>query len=314
MTEIPIIEYDGWDEPPAPGIYSGVPEAIYHGSTRSLSVSSAKLLLPPSCPREFRWAQDNPKPINRNYDFGHLVHGLVLGVGDPIFVMDPAIHGTLKDGSVAASPKATKGWKDAEAQARDRGEIPVSIDEYLRASDMARAVQGDSDAGPLFEEGVPELSIYATDPESGVMLRGRTDWITFVNGVLTIVDLKTSATVNPAELRRKWWSYGYHMQDPWYRRLLLLLGVADEVDFRFVAVRKDAPHMVTVARYVESARAVGEELNRLAIGRYVECMAFDQWPEVADGVVPLDIPGFVYREGMDADAAALIAELEGIQE
>lgn len=312
-TELQIIEWDGWDEPPGPGIYSGVPEGVYHGSKTSLSVSSAKLLLPPSCPAKFRWAQDNPKPINKNYDFGHIVHHLVLTVGDPIFVMDPAVHGLNKDGSVSSAPAQTKMWKDADAAARLRGEIPVHIDKYAVAEDMAAAVQRHPLAGPMFDEGQPELSIYAHDPETGILLRGRTDWLTYWNQRLTIIDLKTSATASPDELRRKWWGLGYHMQDPWYRTLLHLLGFED-VDFLFVAVDKSAPHIVTPGRYVPQAQAEGERLNRQAIDLFVECMAFDQWPDYATGITPLDIPGWVYRDGIDADAQALIAELEGITE
>ncbi|KAB7761214.1 PD-(D/E)XK nuclease-like domain-containing protein [Mycolicibacterium mucogenicum] len=315
MGELQIIEYDGeWTEPPGPGIYSGVPEAIYHGSRTSLSVSGAKLLLPPSCPAKFRWSMDNPRKPKKEFDFGHIVHGIVLGVGDPVFVMDPQVYGLLKDGSLAASPTQTKAWKDAAAAARDRGEIPVKVDDWVKADEMAAAVREDQVSGPLFEHGLAELSIYAVDPETGILLRGRTDWITWVDTVLNIIDLKTSMTANPAELKRKWWALSYHMQDPWYRRLLRLLGVADEIDFRFVAVDKEAPHLVTVPRYIEAARAEGERLNRQAIDLYAECSSTDDWPGYATSTVPLDIPGWVYRDGIDSDAQALIAELEGITE
>lgn len=315
VGDLQIFEYDGeWTEPPGPGIYSGVPESIYHGSRTSLSVSSAKLLLPPSCPALFRWSQDNPKPINKIYDFGHIVHHLVLGVGDPIFIMDPALHGLNKDGSPSAAPANTTKWKDTDAAARERGEIPVHIDKFAVAQAMAAAVVDDAIAGPLFADGIPELSIYVEDPETGVLLRGRVDWMTWVDGVLKVIDLKTSATVNPAELRRKWWGYAYHCQEAWYRRLLELLGVAEDIDFLFVAVDKNPPHLVTPGRYIESARAEGERLNRQAIDLFLECSTTDSWPGFVEGIAPLDIPGWVYRDGIDADAQALIAELEGITE
>lgn len=291
------------------GLHPDVPEEFYHSDRGSLSVSSAKLLLPPSCPAKFRWALDNaPKP-KRAWDFGHVAHHIVLGKGAAFEVLDPAVHGLKKDGTVADSPRATATWKAAEAQARADGLVPIHVDEYRTAEAMAAEVLKHPEAGPLFAEGIAEQSLYVTDTATGVRLRGRTDWLRSDG---EIDDYKTSTTANPAELKRKFWTLGYFMQAAWYRDLVIALGIAEAPRFRFVVQEKEPPYVVTVVEYDDESVAEGRRLNRQAIETYLRCRDTETWPGYSDTTVQISLPHFAFRDGIQADANALIAELEGI--
>ena len=276
--------------PGADGVYP-VPEEAYHRDRGSLSVSGAKLLLPPSCPAKFKHRMDNPPAPKRHFDFGHLVHLLVLGDGVDTVEIDADSYRT----------KAAREQRDA---AHAAGKIPVLVGdgandsfgaELAHAQAMADKVMADPEAGPLFERGHAERSLYWTEPESGVRLRGRTDWLTMVGDRLTCVDLKTSTTANPAELERKFWQHCYHMQFAWYRRLLIELGMSDDPDFVFVVVEKDAPYAVTVVEYDAEALAEGQRLNRQAIDLYARCREADDWPEYTDRRVRLSLPRFALK-------------------
>lgn len=222
--------------PETDGLHTEVAEDAYHADRGSLSVSGAKLLLPPSCPEKFRWSMGNePKP-KKAWDFGHVAHRLVLDKGAEFAVLDPAVHGLLKDGSPAAQPTATASWKLAATAARACGQVPIHIDEYRKAEAMAAKVFAHPVAGPIFREGAAEVSLYHTDPETGVRLRGRVDWLE-PDG--DIDDYKTSTTANPAELQRKFWQLGYFMQAAWYRDLIIALGIAENPRFRFVVQEKN---------------------------------------------------------------------------
>lgn len=286
-----------------------VDEIEYHADRGSLSVSSAKLLLPPSCPKKFRWAQDNPRKPKRVWDFGHVAHHIVLGKGAEFVVLDPAIHGLKKDGTPADSPRATADWKAAEAEARNAGLIPIGVDEYLAAEAMAEEVLRHPEAGPLFAEGIAEQSLYWTDPTTDVRLRGRTDWLT-PDG--EVDDYKTSTTANPDELERKFWTLGYFMQAAWYRDLVMALGIAENPRFRFVVQEKEPPYVVTLVEYDDEALREGRRVNRQAIETYVRCRDTDTWPGYADSTVQISLPAWAFRDGIQAEANALIAELEGI--
>ena len=272
--------------PDTDGIYGWVPEDIYHADQGSLSVSGAKLLLPPSCPAKFKERMDNPPPAKRHFEFGHLVHLEVLGKG-------------VETVELPFDDYRTKAAREARDDARARGKVPVLVGpkanddigvELAKARTMADKIRNDPEAGPLFARGHAEKSLYWTDPDSGVRLRGRVDWLTTIDGRLTCVDLKTSTTANPAELERKFWQHCYHMQNAWYRRLLIELGMSDDPDFVFVVAEKEPPFAVTVVRYDQEAIAEGDRLNRQAIDLYVECRTANHWPEYTDHSVTLSLP------------------------
>lgn len=282
--------------PTSDGIYTTVPEDVYHQDRGSLSVSGAKLLLPPSCPAKFREYQDNPPKPKREYDFGHLAHLLVLGKGAQVRVID-------------APDYRTKAAREARDDAHDKGEIPALAAEFTRADDMAAVVLNDDTAGPLFADGTPEVSLYSTDRQTGVRLRGRCDWIT---GGGDIVDYKTSTTANPAELERKFYTLGYYMQAAWYQDLAIVAGASVDPQFVFVVQEKTPPYVVTVVDYDDEAMIEARRLNRLAIDTYAQCMAASEWPAYALAKVTISLPRFALRDGNQAAADNLIAELEGI--
>lgn len=293
----------------APGVYPDVPEDAYHADPHSLSFSSAKLLLPPSCPAKFKWVRDHPKKAERAFDIGHVAHRLILGKGAEYKILTPQEHGLTKGGEVSKAPRNTDMWKEADAEARKSGLVPIHVDDWIKADNMAAAVLGDEHAGPLFAEGVAEQSMYAEDPQTGVMLRGRTDWFE-PNG--DIDDVKTTAlSANPAELQRQFYKLSYYMQAAWYIDLAIALGLSTP-QFRFVVVEKEPPHLVSVLRYTPEAIEEGRRQNRRAIDLYAQCLDSETWPSYTDGVTDIDLPRWAYRDGMDTAAAELIAELEGI--
>ncbi|UJL31710.1 PD-(D/E)XK nuclease-like domain-containing protein [Mycolicibacterium vanbaalenii] len=282
-----------------------VAEDIYHADRGSLSVSGAKLLLPPSCPEKFKYRLDNPPKPKKIFDEGHLAHKKVLGKGGEFMVLDPAVHGLKADGSPSDKPTATAMWKAHEAEARAAGMTPIHIDIDRNASLMADRVLNDPDAGPLFKRGHAERALYWTDPATRVRLRGRPDWLTLQrfgdSERLVCVDYKTSITANPAELERKFWQLHYYMQAAWYLDLLIALKISDNPVFLFVVQEKEPPHIVTVIEYDAPAIAKGRRANRRAIELYAQCRETDEWPAYARGVVSMSLPHYAFTAPTIAD-------------
>lgn len=291
--------------PAEDGLYT-VEESTYHADRGSLSCSGAKLLLPPSCPAKFRQRMDNPPPAKRHFEFGHLVHLLVLGIGVPTVEIDADNYRT----------KAAQEQRDA---ARAEGKIPVLVgadanDEFgaelAKAQAMADSVRAHPEAGELFRRGHPEKSLYWTDPETGVRLRARADWLTLINERLTCVDLKTAASVYRPDLERVFWKNGYYLQNAWYVRLLTAIK-GSEPDFAFVCVEKEPPYLVEVVRYEPEDVAEGHRLNRIAINTFARCIETGEWPGYTDATT-FRLPRWARNDTARAEADALIAELEGI--
>ena len=251
-----------------PGVYDGIDPIDYHADLvpeqrgGSLSVSGAKLLLPPSCPAKFKEARDHGQPPSPVFDFGHVAHTLVLGEGESIAVLD------YKDWRTAAA-------KAAADEARADGQTPILRHDYDRAEQMAAAVLAHPIAGGLFaSHGKAEQSLFWQDDETGVWLRGRTDWIRQPDeGRTVVVDYKTAASADPARFGKAVADFGYHMQHAWYVDGVKALGISDDPGFVFVVQEKTAPFLVSVIQLDDEAVRIGRDLNLQAIDVFVECQS-----------------------------------------
>jgi hypothetical protein len=254
----------------------------YHADRSSLSFSGAKLLLPPSCPAKFREHMDNPPKPKPAYTFGHAAHRLVLGKGAEIVEVD------------------APDWRGRAAQeiraTACNGIAPMLTHELEKARAMAKAVLEHETAGPFFAQGDAEMSLYAEDPATGIMLRGRTDWLTTIDGQLWIVDFKTSDTADPVEFGRKGAKFMYHSQHAWYEDLVRMVGLHPIPRFVDIVCEKNPPHVVTVVQYDDEAVAKGRELNRRAINLYAECVRTNTWPDYGPGIHPISLPMWAFDD------------------
>lgn len=260
----------------ATAIIHDLPDEKYHSSRDSLSFSGAKLLLPPSCPAKFRERMDNPPKPKPEYTFGHAAHRLILGKGAEIIEVD------------------APNWKTKAAQeirnTACNGIAPMLTHELETARAMERSVRAHPFAGRLFEHGDAEVSMYSVDGATGVKLRGRTDWLTALDGQYFVVDFKTSDTAEPIQFARKGAGYLYHGQHAWYEDLVKAVGLSDSPRFVDVVCEKTPPYVVTVVEYDAEAVTEGRRLNRLAIDIYAQCIEANAWPAYSDDVVPICLP------------------------
>lgn len=242
------------------GFVHDLDEATYHADRESLSVTGAKTLL--RSPALFRHQQDNP--VHKDvFDFGTAAHKLVLGVGSVIEPID-------------ADSWRTKAAQEARDKARAEGRTPILASDYVTVQAMADKLSEHTLAMRLLSEGEPEVSAYALDEETGVMRRGRFDWL----HPTLLVDYKSAASANPRDLAgrygvvRKW---GYDQQAAWYTDLARDLG-HPAAAFAFIFQEKTAPYQVTVA-YIDDADLYdARAANRQALERFRDCTESGLWP------------------------------------
>lgn len=270
----------------------------------SLSVSGAKKLLPPSCPAVFDWERRHPKPPSTEMELGTVVHGMLLGTGQPVEVCDFPDWRTNKA-------------KDAKAAAIGRGAVPMLPHQYAEAEAIAQAVRDDDECGGLLAESGPgeeetdsEVSMFWRDDEHGIWCRGRLDRLTWFEGTPTIVDVKTCADSSPEAFAKSVDKFGYYMQDAWYREgLAILLGCDDwrDVEFVFVTVPTERPYLPMAYRLDATDRAdpwhdvlLGRERNRIAREKYRDCTANGTWPKWSADITPLSLPGYARKRIEDS--------------
>lgn len=279
--------------PTEDGVYDDLPEENYHGDPDSLSSSGARQLLKTS-PKKFLLA---PRVEKREWDVGHVVHKLILGKGSDVVVLDPAVHGLTQDGKPAKSPKSTSMWQQAEAEARARGAVPISIADYEIAQAMAATVRNNDHAAGLLSQGDAEISGYWRDPATDARLRWRADWLHPGRNRLIIVDYKSTKSAEPHSFWKSVSDYGYHQQDAWYRDGVIACGIDDDPLFLFIAQEKEYPFEVTVHESKPEDVARGRGLNRKAVDLWARCRHSGEWPGYPPGVHTIQHPSYaIYRE------------------
>jgi hypothetical protein len=277
-----------------PGIYD-IDIDDYHRDPvpgGSLSSSSARKLLPPSCPAKFRWEQDHPGPTSkRHFDLGHAAHMLVLGAGPELVVID-------------APNYKTKAAQAVQAEAHACGAVPLLTHEHDQVLAMAAAIRQHPIAGPLFdpEHGTPEISLIWQDGPTGIMRRARFDWLPhqYEGRRLIIPDYKTCRSADLTALSKAVNDHGYHLQARWYLDGAQALGLAGpDSAFVFVCQEKDPPYVVSIVELDSTALRIAEAKNRRAIQIYAYCTERNEWPAYHEAIALLSLPRWAEMEEGD---------------
>lgn len=247
---------------PTSGLHPDIDENLYHADPLSLSSSSAKTLIYDG-PAEFKRKQEEePAAYNPAFAFGSVVHALVLGVGEYEVLDFPDWR--------------TKASKAARDELGAKGIAPILPRDMEKAELMRDSVLNHPVAAELLSQGQPEVSMWATDPATGVLMRGRVDWLNQAN-----VDLKTSGReVDQRNFLDTVWSFRYAFQAAWYERIMALNGVFGW-PARWVAVSKRPPHNAGVFAPDPMLMAHAREDVKRALHLYAYCLEHDEWPELA---------------------------------
>ena len=155
---------------------------------------------------------------------------------------------------------------------------------------MSESVLAHPLARALFEQdGQPEASMFATDPETGLRLRCRWDFMP--DDRKAGVDLKTSRDSSPDGFSRLSHDLGYHVSRAHYRLTADLIGEHIN-EMVFVVVQNNAPYITSVYQLEEPFAARGERQARLARQRLLECLTTDTWPAYSDELMVLREPAY----------------------
>lgn len=248
-----------------------------------LSASGMKHIL--RSPKHFRHYIDHPKP-RAEFDFGHAVHGVVLGVGDPLVeIPDELLSGTNR----SVSSKEAKDWVTA---ARKRGEVPLKTHVIAAVHRCAEAVLTHPKAAWLLGlPGESEKPLVATDEATGVTIKSRLDRAaTLPDGRPLNIDLKTTSDVRPIKLRRAIEDFGYDTQAAVYEWQLAQANPGSKpAPTHLIFVEVEEPHEVRVIQLAHEDWIKGGRVKmRRAIDTYAACIASGTWPGADDDSGPAE--------------------------
>ena len=262
-----------------PQIILDMDEATYH-SRPELSSAGVRRLL--DSPARFQWDMTH-RTESVAFDVGHATHSRILGVGSPV-VDIPDEH--LTPSGNVSTKAAAKEWL---AEQRAAGLVPIGAADRALIDGMAEAVLAHPAARDLLEgSGNPEVSAFATDPETGVALRARFDRL--ADDVA--IDVKTTAgSAGPLGFAREAARHGYPIQEAHYADVLELIA-GERLPMAFVVVEKRRPHLVAVHHFDDITRLTARELAAKARAIYAECTATDTWPGYSADPYTTQVPGW----------------------
>lgn len=277
------------------GLYQDVNELEYHarkfGPAESLSSTEAKNIL--RAPAYFKWVRENGQEHNPAFDFGHLVHALVLGTGLDLYIHD---HESLR----------TKAAREDVEAAREDGMLPVSRWEYQEARTLADTVLAHPVARELFEQDGWQYEVSGYCKVFDGWMRGRFDAYNpdaglygYMESWPLIVDLKTAQSAQPEEFMRNVMNYGYDLQLAWYKTICeQTTGVWPE--FFHIVVEKKPPYLCSVIKLDSEFERIGVKKMNTALSTYARCMAKNEWPGYGEHWTVLEPPEW-YLEKFELD-------------
>lgn len=274
------------------GLVLGMEDREYHSGPELSSTGAKKIL---KSPATFRHYIDNPQPGKLAFDVGHAAHAKVLGVGAPI-IEYPKEH--ITPGGNVSTKAATVTWADEQ---RALGFTPISPDDRAAIDLMAEAVLSRPDARAILEQpGDAEVSLFATDPETGVRMRARFDFApktTHTDPVFA--DVKTVVNADEESFAKVVADLGYDVQQEHYMLTRKLVTGDASGRMKFIAVEKTAPYLVQVHELSEEFAIIGAARARKARRLFAAATASGVWSGYEPAPLPLQPPMWHVFQNME---------------
>ena len=249
----------------------------YHLSD-ALSASGAKTIATKSL-ADFKYAK-------RDW-----VSAFDIGTATHTFVLEPELSSDVRCGPETRRGKA---WAEQKEQADADGALLLTEPDYTLAIDMAQAVFNNEQAAELLaiDDMVAEASVFVKDGSTGADIRCRPDKWSQKSKI--ILDLKTTTAPDPDGFSRQVASFGYHIQEAFYRRAMREAGEHIE-RFVFIAVGKSAPHNVGIYELDEDALREGEYAVDYALEQFVAATESGKWNSGFERLQTLELPRWSFK-------------------
>lgn len=271
----------------AAGFYSDVPDVVYHSDPvvhGSLSSTEIRNLL--KAPAIFRHKRDHGRAETHDMTRGKAIHKLTLGVGPEIVVLvDPK-------GEPYGDYKSSKCRKMRNDLIKT-GALPLLAKELAMAEAMAEAIRDHPEIGRVFtrQGGQAEVTAVAQEPETGVWLRAKFDYLPpwdIRAARIILPDLKSAESAHPEAISNSIVRWGYWVQGAVYLLVLYLLdhGAGPLEDgFVLVVQEKDPPYLVTLAEVGPEWLKPGIDAVLTACHTYLRCSREGRWPGYSEEIV-----------------------------
>ncbi len=301
-----------------PGAYAGISNEDYHRAPNllpapSISSSGLKTLLRKS-PLHYWFDSplnpDRPAESNKpHFRVGKAAHDVLL-----LSDRWPQHYFVLPEDFNARATKEQADYHKAKADAEAAGLTVLKHGEAEVVMAMARALKANPVANAALSSGEPEMTLAWQDPETGVWVRARPDYLPHSvrqkREVMAVADVKTAADGSHHAFSRAIESYGYHMSAALYADGIKAIYGHYPTHWLHVVIEKEAPYCVALYELPGEDIERGRWLNRFAIRAFAKCLDTGKWPGYADEPAQVGLPYWARKQIDDGTTPESVAWAE----
>ena len=238
-------------------IEKDMPNETYHALD---GVSKSGLDKIERSPAHFKWPK--PHKPTRNMEIGTAIHAAIL---------EPERFD--KEYVVAESDaRNVKAYKDLMKE--HGSELTLTMPESVKVNGMRESVHNDVESMQyLTMPGDAEISFICTDPETGIQIRSRFDWLTHSR-----VSVDVKKTQDLRKFARSVSDYRYHVQDAMYSFVYKQVMQERLEHFFFLAVEEESPYSCKLFELDDLAKEIGQHYFRKNLRTYADCVNSGKWP------------------------------------
>jgi exodeoxyribonuclease VIII len=273
-----ITPYQEWDGT-LPALVSGMPNEVYHAHE---SISNSGLSLVARSPAHFYYAPSNT--TTRAMEMGTAFHTALLEPDR--YTAEYMVVDGCDDRRVSAYKEAAKRYGSDKTLTETEGASVNVMSESVRMNEAAHKI--------LTSKGHAELSAFVIDPETGLAMRCRFDWLTD-DGVC--IDIKKTQDCREFKFSKSLHVYRYHVQAAMYSHIYELLFGAPIQSFKLLAIEENPPCANILYDICPLATQYGHKLYREAMAQYALALETDNWASYS-GVGVVTLPEYVLA-GLD---------------
>ncbi len=190
----------------------------------------------------------------------------------------------VKPEDMSFSTREGKAWR---AENADR-QI-VTFKEFEKIAGMAIGLSMNAGTAHAFAEGRPEMTAIWKDPETGIFLKARPDYLR--NGLA--INYKTAASAAFEPFMRQAWNLGYFVSAAVC--VDVMKGLGEPVHYCLLPQEKTIPYLSKAYVLTDDYLVGGQMIYRRALRKFADCLAAGKWDGYGDEVGTLPYPPWAER-------------------
>lgn len=262
------------------GVHPEMPSAEYHAI--SDAIGSSSLMAMDQSPRHFHHAWTTPGESTPARTKGTMLHSLLLEQDIGHYIPRPLNE---KGDLVRSNSK-----EYAEFLAANPGKTPIHPDDYEPMYQMLTAFCENKRAMDMMNGARIENSVFAKDPETGLLLKARPD----IWGTGYMADLKSTSNIRGFE--RQIFREMYDVRLAHYAKVIEYTTGEMIEEFFFISYESGAPYCSKIFLMRKSDMEAAKAKWRTLINQVSVCIKNRAWPGFEDSIHLVVRPKFLEEE------------------